>query len=357
MKTSRAFLISTVFLFISFYSFADGTITIRSKCRWWQPKYKVVSRVWFPLYLQTGGKSDCSYAYKKEEVFCALQATWVGDNGYGSYGWVSSVLCGRGLGIDVNNSPVVTNAITPLDISKAKDSENTSFIGNHVYDYKSHSIILKNLNGYFSTPNNDDFQSEFEIIIWKANDDTIRFIQDTLICENKVLWRGKAIIKGGKLIVEGKFDMNDFKFSSTGGVSIATMTNLEKNIPIDKNINLDDIVINISSHGFGKKSYQFINDYKETEQAINEGKIQFNTTLNKRLELVNIAFTLLQNNEVTVSILDNNGELLNTVYTGKVNANTQMQFDVDVKDLIRQGFIIIRITLSNGTNYLLVETL
>lgn len=357
MKTSRTFLISIFFLVISFYSFADGTVTIRNKCRWWQPKYKAVARVWFPLYLQTGGKSDCHYAYKKEEVFCALQASWAGDNGWGFYGWVSSIVCGRGYGIDVNDSPVLTNMVMLPNQDKIKDTENSSVIGNQIYDDKTHSIILRNINGFFSTPNNNNFQSEFEIIIWKANDDTIKHIQDTSLCENKILWRAKAIIKDGKLLVEGKFDLTDFKFSTTGDVSMATMTNLEKIIPIDKSINLNDVVINISSHGFGTKSYQFINDYKETEQAINDGKLQFNTTLNKRLELVDIAFTLPQNNEVTVSILDNKGELLNTVYTGKVIANTQMQFDTDVKDLIKQGFIIIRITLSNGTNYLQVETI
>lgn len=323
------------FLFSAEFAYSSGIIKVRNKCRWYSKKYKVKSRVWFPGWWNTKGKSHCTYAYKYNSVFCAGQATWAGNSGFGQAGWTTSWICGRGAERSTPNLfNYSNNLLQPLEVRKkpdAKTTEISSIVGNHFYDTKSHKVILSNMRGFFSTPNDDSFTSEFEIIVWHAKDDTINGIEDTLMCDEKILWSAKAVLKNGQLLIEGGFDAKDFTFSASGGIAKVELNNITKEIPINSTISLDEVAIYIRTHGLGKRASEFDKLIIQTKDFLdkNSSNTAFTTTLNPQMQLLDIAFTLPNNESVVLKVLDQNGELSETVFTGNVVAGVQQRFQVD----------------------------
>jgi hypothetical protein len=315
----------------------SGSIKIRNKCRWWRKKYQAKAKVWFPGFWNTKGKGDCTHAHVNNNMGFAQQISWVGTTGHGFYGW-SFWWAGHGIERSIPNLFKMDSKSMPTkkllkNNSILKNIEHSSITFNHIFDKKTNTIHIQNLNGEISVPLNKKFSSELEFIIWKSSDKFMH--EDELITKDKILWHGKIeISEGGKIDAKGGFDDYDYKALREEGLLKIKINGINKVIKIDDKINLDDIEIFVKSHGEGGGVRHFEKELYETHDFLSnpENQTSLITSINPTLDEVVVTFSLPDTfDNVKLSLLDINGKIKNTFFNGLVEKNIPLT--VNVNDL------------------------
>lgn len=108
------------------------------------------------------------------------------------------------------------------------------------------TLTVAGLGGYLVAT---EGYSVLEIVAWKAADDVGRGVQDTKLTREKVLWRGKAIVHGNRLTVEGSLSSKIFTVapaSSGARETVYSLRDVEVVIPLPPGTKLDEVALTIN---------------------------------------------------------------------------------------------------------------
>jgi hypothetical protein len=332
--------------------------SIRKKCRWWLHKY--TANINFALGGVTPLKSHHAFSCYEAKVEDSLSGFNGGKaKGYGranSSGaegriWAAGGAWGgeypdliKKLGIF--NVPKMNEEDPPILIV----DEPTHYVGvlPDFSDSVNKTITLSNIHIDFTQLSTSSYTNSYEIDIWLPQDDTVNYIEDTLISLNKILIYGKVTLYQGNITVSGDlFSVNDFSvvtdedgivtLSYIGGSKLYTFSNYQ---------DFDNAAV--YSKGDLNETTSILNlSLDETEIKLKSVKESLLLYPNPTTEKLSISYLPKNDCQILISVFNSDGKCVLTEKNEKVFSNINFKQEIDVKTLSPGIYFLL---INNGTN-------
>ncbi len=219
-----------------------------------------------------------------------------------------------------------------------------------IFNEKNNSISIKNMNGFLKV-STEDLKNTFST--FQINVFTFKMVGDNAV-PVKTLWKAKATIVNGELLLEGNFSASDFTNTSTENNKMFSIDGVSKEILIDKSISMENVSVEVSGDG-GNFGIGVSNTYapdlstKEGQQIIKniEAKTELNFDVINTTEKVNVFVTKNTGGKVIeeISILNLNGT---TVKSRKVSIDEKNNFELATYDMPKGVYLVV---LRSGSEY------
>lgn len=249
---------------------------------------------------------------------------------------------------DLSFSPMYENDDIQLEKLKGSFANISSNIIN--FNENSHSVEIKGLNGILGIDEIDmaNGYATFKIWILDATNESDE-------SNAKILKTMQAFILNGKLVLEGDFKQSDF--IQENDKAIYNLANVDKIIPIDKSISLENILVKIGSD-VGNLGQGINEDYrinfnsnkyaKNTNEIIENSMLKLNILGNPTTD--NLKFNLSNGTKEyansIISIFGNDGKLIRQVYSGELT-NSIKEFNIEISSLPIGNYYL---TVQTNTN-------
>lgn len=369
----KKIILTNVLLLVAIASvLADANYTTRKNC-WgalsW--RYKTYANIWEPVHHLnyfadgSGSSNSCSSTFTTKYgyyvpilpgVTGAIAKASTGIYGNQAYVNIYSGFNGFFNGgantdmqiADLSFSPMYENDDIQLEKLKGSFANISSNIIN--FNENSHSVEIKGLNGILGIDEIDmaNGYATFKIWILDATNESDE-------SNAKILKTIQAFILNGKLVLEGDFKQSDF--IQENDKAIYNLANVDKIIPIDKSVSLENILVKIGSD-VGNLGQGINEDYrinfnsnkyaKNTNEIIENSMLKLNILGNPTTD--NLKFNLSNGTKEyansIISIFGNDGKLIRQVYSGELT-NSIKEFNIEISSLPIGNYYL---TVQTNTN-------
>jgi hypothetical protein len=188
--------------------------------------------------LAVNGVANCAYSWARCD----------GNNSNQRSGWAQ---CGWNWGenVDLVNPIYSFSPMLSIDEAKFENEENLTAAelnDNGIeFDEFSRAISISNLNGFLRV-NSKDLKnnfSTFQILVY-----TFKIINGETV-KDQLLWKAKATILNGELLLEGNFSQNEFSNKSNFNDAYFAINNVSKKIYVPTDINIENVTVEVSGDG------------------------------------------------------------------------------------------------------------
>lgn len=328
-------------LLISNSFFAGWSTSERNSCKWWARKYHATARVFTGLpAVQTTG--NCGYAYAEKIKNCAWQKASRGDNGVWAQGGVSNKFCSRG--------EVVTDFdqffLPMVDDTEENIEESEITADATIFDQGSHTVVIPNISGKIKLVKNNGFYSDIRFSVWKPNDDNVNMVQDETMDESEILNRLSIKLTDDGLIFKGDLVSDELKSKfnvvEDGREIYVVFNDVSLKIPVDSNIALEDIAVEIEGDGAPDTKSNIAKMSNNTDLAISNNEYKFNVYPNPTSDFINVEFS---NNHAsgntTIAIYNTSGTKMKDISTETKDRGSSRSIKVDISSYPKGIYFIL----------------
>ena len=217
------------------------------------------------------------------------------------------------------------------------------------FNEQNRTLTVNKISGLLNV-NSQDLKNNYSTFQIKIC--TYKMFEDEAII-SKVLWSAKATIINGELYLEGGFDSSDFINSSRGDSKMFKINGVSKSIILDKNINIDNVCVQVSGDG-GNLGIGVTDEYAPDLESTN-GKLliynlqkdtQFNFELFNTSETIGATLTKnTQNKSVDeIAILSLDGK---TIKSNKLSGDNEIP-SISIADLPSGAYLYL---VKSGNDY------
>ncbi|MCX8525871.1 T9SS type A sorting domain-containing protein [Chryseobacterium formosus] len=333
-----------IILFMLLFSnsvFAGWSTSERNSCKWWARKYHATARVFTGLpAVQTTG--NCGYAYAEKIKNCAWQKASRGDNGVWAQGGVSNKFCSRG--------EVVTDFdqffLPMVDDIEENIEESEITADATIFDPGSHTVVIPNISGKIKLVKNNGFYSDIRFSVWKPNDDNVNMVQDEKMDESEILSRLSIKLTDDGLIFKGDLVSEELKSKFTvvdnGREIYVVFNDVSLKIPVDSNIALEDIAVEIEGDGAPDTKSNMAKMSNSTDLAISNNDFKFKVYPNPTSDFINIEYSNNQSSgQTNISIYSLSGVKMKDVFAEISNRGKSQSIKVDISSYPKGVYLIL----------------
>jgi len=179
---------------------------------------------------------------------CGYAQSFRNAGGGSGSGWSQ---CGWKHGEDVDLLPPFFNfaPMKSIGVQKSENDENYTYSGladNGIeYNESNRTISINNLNGKLLVRSMDliNSYSTFQVEIY-----TFEIIDGQTI-KSTTLWKAKATIVNGELLLEGDFTLSEFQDRRNGNNKEFGIQSVNKRFVLAQNINIENVCVEVSGDG------------------------------------------------------------------------------------------------------------
>ncbi|MEY4927182.1 MAG: hypothetical protein RI894_1618 [Bacteroidota bacterium] len=220
---------------------AGGSYTIRKNCTWYSHKYVANAHIsywrsWF-FSIAVAREANCSGA--------SALATHPSCTSQYAHAWANS----GGGGIKINTWSPCSGGTANRTLG---DAGLSNIKMRSTFDTINHRIVLDSIGGYCKTKGN--YMTRMRIVVWKAQDDAVNGVQDTVLTPAKILFESNFNTQNGNMIGLNGFTANSFVRTTSQDTAVFTFNNLNQTFTIPATINLDDVAISVISDTYAPET-------------------------------------------------------------------------------------------------------
>lgn len=233
-----------------------------------------------------------------------------------------------------------------------------------VFNEESHAVELNDINGYLDiySPNMPD---DYNVVMITAYLDDYSSVDDSTWVDSTgtvhlpILWQAKAFMYDGQLVFEGDFEASDFNEESGSDGSRFTASNLNKTISIADDIDLDNVIIEVSTDGgsiaLGVPEKFAISQNKPGVTSITNNinttiKVGMSITPNPATNNFSLDFYNKKACNYELMIISLEGKLIKNLGKGSLNANEHKIKNFPIADLAN-GVYFVQMITDKGEKY------
>ncbi|QFG54506.1 T9SS type A sorting domain-containing protein [Chryseobacterium sp.] len=344
----RKILLLLTLSLISASLFGGWRTNTRNKCKTFAKKYVAEART-FTGYPAIDRDASCSQAYAELIKYCAYQKVSNGPSGSWQLGGVNNNFCSRGETVSYFDQFFLPNASFNQNIEESDlKSDEVSF------DEQNHSIIIPNISGYVKLSKNNGYYSNFRLSVWKPTDDIINEIADESMESSEVLHQFEVKVTDNGVYFNGNLVSDElkskFKIHDDGRQTIVTFTDVTIEIPIDANVSLDELAVQMDGDGAPDTENNAAKMVSNTNDAVGKNEVLLKVYPNPAKNIVNIEFSNNFSNAATIDIFDIKGKKVHGVLNKKLTKEKGVSKLAIDSSLLTKGHYYILIE-SNGKKF------
>ena len=228
------------------------------------------------------------------------------------------------------------------------------------YDYENHRIIIHGTEGHMMV-NPIDIANEFVALTvslthepadYQESDDL--FIEEQEYVDN-LIWSSRAVLNNGRLQMSGAFAPDHFHITDNDGVGSKVRLELSVDkivVDVPKEIDLDEISVNFGidtgNLGWGISNHFAIHQIENEVQIhaphVPDFTFDFSLFPNPAQQTISIEAKLPYTDNITISIIDLNGQRVKKLYQGRILANDLFNIQGDLSGLRGQEVYILELS-------------
>ncbi len=335
----KKFIFITALLFISSNVFAGYSSNERRKCRWYSNKYTTTART-FSGYPAIDHDSDCNTSFSQLIKYCVFQKVSRGVNGFWQQGQVSSNICSRGEVINNFDQFFLpdTNAVNNIEESELTASPT-------IFDDDTHAIRLSGISGSIKLNKNNGFYSSMRFSVWKPNDDLVNSVEDTTMDDSEVLHQLEIKVTDNGIYFNGDLATEEvkekFKIVDDGKDIYVTFNDLSVTVPVDRNISLDDMAVQMDGDGAPDTESNIAKMSAKTDTLVDTNNYKFNIHPNPVKDFINIEFSdNLSTGNTVIELYNTNGRKVKEMFNDIIHEKDIKKIHTDISDLPKGNYYV-----------------
>lgn len=312
----------------------------RSNCRWYAKKYATNART-FSGYPAWDHDGDCTSAYSQLIKYCVFQKVSRGVNGFWQQGAVSNRFCSRGEVVNSFDQFFLPNISTTQNIEESELSTDAT-----IFDEENHIVKLTGISGKITLQKDNGYYSSMRFSIWKPSDDNVNFVEDTIMDSNEVLHQLELKVTDAGVFFNGNLVSDEitkqFDIVDDGKQIIVEFNDIALEVPIDREINIGDLALQIDGDGAPDTEENVAKVSKKTDLAIAKKEIIFNVFPNPANEIIYIEFKndfLFEN--VSIELYNAKGVKLKDIYNDDLKQRESKSFKIDLTSYQKGNYFIL----------------